>query len=140
MRWINSAFDYAELMDFHNSRIPEIPARVVLDTNVVVGVFVFADPLLVALREALDQGDIIALANDETLAELERVLRYPELRVDEARAVLVAERYRALCTTVGPDQQPGPLMRLPLCRDRDDQKFLVQIGRASCRERVSVLV
>ena len=106
--------------------------RIVLDTNVVVGLLVFADPLLVAVREALERGEVIPLADDETLAELERVLRYPELRVDEERAVMLAGQYRALCTIVGFDAPMGPLMRLPLCRDRDDQKFLVltQRGRA----------
>lgn len=107
--------------------------RIVLDTNVVVGVLVFADPVLVALRQALDRGDVIALADVETLAEFERVLRYPQLRVDEARAVALLEQYRVLCTMVGSDEQHGPTMRLPLCRDRDDQRFLAlaQRGRAA---------
>ena len=108
--------------------------RIVLDTNVVVGVLVFADPLLVALREALDRSDVIPLADVETLAEFERVLRYPQLRLDEARAMALADQYRARCTIIGADGQHGPLMRLPPCRDRDDQKFLAlaQRGRGAC--------
>ena len=106
--------------------------RIVLDTNVVVALLVFADPLLVAVRKALDRGSVIPLADDETLAELERVLHYPELRVDEERAVMIARHYRLLCTAVREGEQHGPLMRLPLCSDRDDQKFLLlaQRGRA----------
>ena len=106
--------------------------RVVLDTNVVVALLVFADPRLVRLGESWNAGSIIAIADDETLAELSRVLRYPELRVDESRALDIDLHYRERCTIIAPDS--SGVSRLPRCRDADDQKFLqlAHRGEAAC--------
>ena len=101
--------------------------RVVFDTNVALALEVFADPLLLPLRERWDRSELTAIADDETLAEFERVLRYPELRLDEARAVAAAERYRGRCLFV--ERRVGIESVLPKCRDPDDQKFLVLAQR-----------
>ena len=103
-----------------------------LDTNVVVALLVFADPRLVQLCESWNAGAIIALADEDTLAELNRVLRYPELRVDESRALDIGLRYRERCAIIAPDS--SAVGRLPRCRDPDDQKFLqlAHRGEAAC--------
>ena len=96
--------------------------RVVLDTNVALALEVFADPRLTDLRAHWERGGFIALADAGTLAEFERVLRYPALHLDEAAAAAAGARYRERCTLI-PGDLPVP-ERLPLCRDPDDQKFL----------------
>lgn len=96
--------------------------RVIFDTNVAVALEVFADPRLAALRAAWDAGELVALADADTLAEFERVLRYPALKLDAETAAVIAPRYRARCTIVEADSQVRAT--LPRCRDRDDQKFL----------------
>ena len=101
--------------------------RVVFDTNVALALEVFADPRLLPLRERWDRSELTAIADDETLAEFERVLRYPELRLDEARAAEAAERYRARCLIVA--RRMGIESVLPNCRDPDDQKFLLLAQR-----------
>jgi uncharacterized protein len=105
------------------------PLRVVLDTNVALALEVFADPRLLALRERWDREEVTTIADDETLAEFERVLRYPELRLGEAAATAVGCRYRARCTIVSSGS--GSESLLPKCRDPDDQKFLQLAQRAN---------
>ena len=101
-------------------------ARVVLDTNVAVALEVFADPQLAPLAGWWAAGEIIALADGRTRAEFERVLRYPEMRLDETAAAAIAARYAARCTSLSPDAGPAipPHAKLPICGDPDDQKFL----------------
>ena len=101
--------------------------RVVFDTNVALALEVFADPRLRLLHERWDRAELTAIADDETLAEFERVLRYPELRLDEARAAEAAERYRGRCLIVA--SRIGIESVLPKCRDPDDQKFLLLAQR-----------
>ncbi len=96
--------------------------RVIFDTNVAVALEVFADPRLVMLSAAWDAGELVALADEGTLAEFERVLHYPALKLDEVAAARIGPRYRARCRLVEPDSQVRAV--LPRCRDRDDQKFL----------------
>jgi predicted nucleic acid-binding protein len=104
------------------------PLRVVFDTNVALALEVFADPRLLALRERWDRGEVTAIADEETLAEFDRVLRYPELRLDEAGALAAGRRYRGRCTIIAPSAAVAAV--LPACRDPDDQKFLALTQRA----------
>jgi len=101
---------------------------VVFDTNVALALEVFGDPRLAALKARWDRDEITALADTETLAEFERVLRYPDIRIDEARAAAAAQRYRCRCTVVPFTSAVQPA--LPRCRDPDDQKFLLLAQRA----------
>ena len=99
------------------------PIRVVFDTNIVVALLVFADPALRGLSERWARGSVVAIADDETLAELDRVLRYPEMKLDEARALGISRLYRERCVKIQADAPAVPW--LPQCRDPDDQKFLL---------------
>lgn len=105
------------------------PLRVVFDTNVALALEVFADPHLLGLRGRWDRGELIAIADEETLAEYERVLRYPELRLDEVAAGEAGRRYRGRCVIVAGGSAIAPA--LPRCRDPDDQKFLLLAQRAA---------
>ena len=97
--------------------------RLVLDTNVVMDLFHFAAPPLAPLLAAIESGTIICLANEQTLAELERVTGYRQFKLDPGARQRVCDAYRASVTlATDPITQDMPL--LPKCRDPDDQMFL----------------
>lgn len=98
------------------------PRRAVLDTNVLVSLFVFADSRLVSLRAALDTGALIALTDERCQGEFQRVLGYPLFSLDATAQEAALAAYNALVEHVA--ATPNPLPALPQCRDPDDQKFL----------------
>lgn len=97
------------------------PRRWVLDTNVVLDLYMFEEPSVQGLRLALEAGTAVALANSATLDELARVLTYPQFKLEAERQASIYARYAALVQR-HPDGQEAP--PLPKCRDRDDQKFI----------------
>jgi putative PIN family toxin of toxin-antitoxin system len=94
--------------------------HLVIDTNVVLDLFHFADPAALPLLDALEAGRIRCLADGAALDELARVVAYPEFGLSAAAGRALVERYRRLAVPV----EPGEVPQLPRCRDRDDQKFL----------------
>jgi uncharacterized protein len=117
------------------SRSPS-PLPLVLDTNVVLDMLVFDDPLVRPLAHALAAGEASAWADEDTLTELELVLAYPTFQLDEAARRAAHDRYRSL-VRLAPAEANAPLPPLPRCRDRDDQKFLVLTARAGAAWLVS---
>ena len=95
-------------------------ARVVLDTNVLLSLFVFADSRYARLRERLTAGELIALTDGRCLGEFRRVLAYPMFSLADAAQRAAFDAYTALSGIV-PAAEP---LALPQCRDPDDQKFL----------------
>lgn len=97
--------------------------RLVLDTNVVMDLFHFAAPPLAPLMTIIKSGTVVCLANEQTLAELERVTGYPQFKLDPGGRQRVCDAYRAFVTlATDPITRDMPL--LPKCRDPDDQMFL----------------
>ncbi|MFN4148121.1 MAG: putative toxin-antitoxin system toxin component, PIN family [Rhodocyclaceae bacterium] len=96
--------------------------RVVLDTNVLVSIFVFGDSRLAPLWGEVESKRWVVLTNGPCLAEFKRVLGYPlfGLAMDRQEAAYMA--YRARAETI--EAVPQNAVALPRCRDRDDQKFL----------------
>lgn len=105
---------------FPELALTDSPLRLVLDTNVVIDAFMFRSELSQPINDALASGRAQCFANEETLAELERVLTYPALKLDEQRRQEVYARYSATTIMVAPAKAPP----LPQCQDKDDQKFL----------------
>ena len=98
------------------------PAQaIVIDTNVCLDLFVFHDPRWAPLLAALERGEVKAVTRADCRDEYHIVLRYPHLPLDDDSRALAAARFDALVTVVAPDSKP---VRLPVCTDRDDQKFL----------------
>lgn len=97
------------------------PARVVLDTNVCLDLFVFHDPRWAQLLAALEHGELAAVTRADCRDEYRIVLNYPHLPLDDEKRAHAAERFDALVTVVSPGQKA---VRLPVCSDKDDQKFL----------------
>jgi putative PIN family toxin of toxin-antitoxin system len=95
---------------------------VVLDTNVVLSLWMFEDPALVRLRAAVESGALRPLSREDCLGELARVLAYSQFAQSPERQAEIAAAYRARCTLVEPVDPPA--CELPNCLDRDDQKFL----------------
>lgn len=97
------------------------PARVVLDTNVCLDLFVFHDPRWAQLLAALEAGELEAVARADCRDEYRIVLHYPHLPLDDGKRARAEERFDALIKVVSPEHKA---VRLPVCSDRDDQKFL----------------
>lgn len=98
-------------------------AAIVLDTNIVLDLFVFKDPGSQALMQALQAGQVRWLATPAMREELERVLAYPQI----APRLLLARfspadvmRQFDRLVQLEPAAPKAPLT----CSDRDDQKFI----------------
>jgi putative PIN family toxin of toxin-antitoxin system len=103
--------------------------RVVLDTNVVLSVVVFRDERFHGLVRAWRARTVVPLVDDDCVAELARVLDYPQFaRRCAGREAALAE-YLPYTERVATAGQGAGLAR---CRDPDDQKFIVlaHVGRA----------
>jgi putative PIN family toxin of toxin-antitoxin system len=101
--------------------IPAPAQRIVIDTNVCLDLFVFHDPRWAQLLAALEAGELEAVTRADCRAEYLIVLNYPHLPLDDEKRAQAAERFDALIKVVAPDQKA---IRLPVCTDKDDQKFL----------------
>jgi len=103
---------------------------VVLDTNVCLDLFVFADPRCADLASALASGAAEAVTTADCRDEWLAVLEYPQLALDtfvRERAVRAFDaRVRTLPTVCA-------AVALPRCADRDDQKFLALAAAAGAR-------
>jgi putative PIN family toxin of toxin-antitoxin system len=97
------------------------PARIVIDTNVCLDLFVFHDPRWADLLAALESGAVEAVTRADCRDEYNIVLHYAHLPLDEHSRPLAAARFDALIKVVAPAESG---VRLPVCTDRDDQKFL----------------
>ena len=98
-------------------------SALVLDTNIVLDLLVFDDPVFRALRQALDGGTVEWLATPAMRDELERVLAYSHIL-----ARLLAPNTTRVCVLAQFDQfsrtvavPPGAAIR---CSDTDDQMFI----------------
>jgi putative PIN family toxin of toxin-antitoxin system len=100
-----------------------VPTVLVLDTNIVLDLFVYEDPATVPLRERLADAQTRWLATPVMREELRRVLAYPqvvrrlEARQLSAEAVLARFDARAQLMDIAPK---APYT----CKDADDQQFI----------------
>lgn len=101
--------------------IPASAKPIVIDTNVLLDLFVFHDPRWAELLAAIERGEVLALTHADCRDEYLAVLKYPHLPLDEERRAQAAARFDALLQLVAPDAKH---VRLPVCTDRDDQKFM----------------
>jgi len=101
------------------------PPRIVLDTNVALDLFVFRDPAVRHLLDALHAGVVQAVVDDACRAEWLAVLEYPEFALDaEARQGATLAFDRCAQWLAAAQLPPRADIRLPRCADPDDQKFL----------------
>ncbi len=101
----------------------DAPRAVVLDTNIVLDLFLFADPRVAAVHTLLAHGRLAWLATQPMRDELEHVLGYahlqPRMRLQGVGAPQILAAFDAGARRV--DAAP----RAPwACKDADDQKFI----------------
>ena len=101
-----------------------LPATsVVLDTNIVLDLFIFKDVETQTLSVALSQSKFAWLATAAMREELERVLAYPKIvkrmAFYEIPAQEILEKFDAGTHTV-----EVPAKASATCKDPDDQKFI----------------
>ena len=101
-----------------------IPNRLVLDTNVCLDLFVFRDPRWALLLAALRDGTVEAVTREDCRMEWLVVLTYPRLPLDSVSRAQSASEFDALITCLPAPDPALAQVRLPLCSDPDDQKFL----------------
>jgi putative PIN family toxin of toxin-antitoxin system len=114
-----------------------LPLRVVLDTNVLVSALLYEAGEMAWLPHALRAGSVIPLAAEAVIAELTRILlqlgqKKFHLEPDAINTIL--QRYLSFTEMVNETYSIN--VRLPQCKDRDDQKFL----ELACRGNADVLV
>lgn len=97
------------------------PARVVLDTSVVVSALVFEDGRLAWLRSAWRRERIRPLVSKPTVVELLRVLTYAKFGLSPAEQEILQADYLPFCEPV---IATVPGKRVPRCRDPFDRPFL----------------
>lgn len=98
--------------------------RLVLDTNIWLDWLVFDDPSIAPLAAARAEGTVALCSDADCEAELARALgyRFGRRSLDADAQAACLERCRALASR---DWTPRRVaLRLPDCRDPDDQKFL----------------
>ncbi len=97
---------------------------VVLDTNIVLDLFLFQDPRTAPLREQLQSKQLVWMATEHMRKELERVLTYQHIATKlafyekSAEDILNAFDQLAQLTE-------APATKAPYsCKDPDDQPFI----------------
>ena len=111
-----------------------ITNRVILDTNVCLDLFVFRDTRWDALLASLKNGELEAVTKEDCRNEWLRVLDYPHLPLDDDSRRQSITEFDALIACIAPEVRVG--IRLPICNDRDDQKFL----ELACDSRAECLI
>ncbi len=113
----------------------------VLDTNVVLDLWVFDDPLSAPLRATFEDGTTRWLATPAMREELARVLGYPHIARRLLARALAAHDVLAHFDRHAQLQSDAP--KAPCtCKDPDDQKFIdlaVQHGAALHSKDAQVL-
>ena len=95
----------------------------VIDTNIVLDLWLFEDPATIPLRAALQSGAISHLATASMRDELERVLAYPHLVKRMAKSNIQAQDILSRFDEYLLAAEPA-VKAACTCKDPDDQKFI----------------
>ena len=94
---------------------------VVLDTNILLDIFVFNDERAINLKQAIVDGTIQALASQKTLVEFADVISRPLFKLDEVTQAAIFDQWQSLAR----QHDDSNLATAPWkCQDPDDQIFL----------------
>lgn len=100
--------------------------KLVLDTNVIMELLHWRDPRSTQLMNAIEAGSVSCFTDAGCLAELQRVLAYPQFVRNEGAQYALLALYREIVSEV----PAAPVsLTLPRCRDADDQKFMEVAAR-----------
>ncbi len=113
--------ELGELVKLPPVKLPS--TRVVLDTNIVLDLWLYKDPATAALQEALETKTVQWLATQVMRDELERVLAYTHivkrLAFSQITAQVILAQFDAYAQLM-----PIAAKALFICKDGDDQKFI----------------
>ena len=99
-----------------------IPNRIVLDTNVCLDLFVFFDTRWQRLLEGMKNGQFEAITAEHCRNEWLTVLTYKQLPITDATRPAMIVAFDELIRCIEPPFTST--IKLPLCSDSDDQKFM----------------
>lgn len=102
--------------------------RLVLDTSSVLMPITRTTSSDIWLREAWEQQRITPLVSNDTEAELIRTLRNRRFGIPENQIADTAAAYLDYCERVS---IPNPPPETPICRDPNDQSFLILAYQAA---------
>ncbi len=98
-------------------------SAIVLDTNIVLDLFVYDNPMQAPLRLALDAGDVQWIATGAMRNELCRVLDYPQIAHRLVAAGRTKDEVLAQMSARVAWMEAAP--KAPYtCKDPDDQMFI----------------
>ena len=101
-----------------------IPALIVIDTNIVLDLLVFDDPVWAPLQVALGAGSLRWIATPSMRVELERVLGYPLIARRLLRDARAPEDVLARFDAQAQMVDAKPVRAVFVCKDPDDQVFI----------------
>ena len=94
---------------------------VVLDTNILLDIFVFNDLRAADLKQAILAGNIKPIASQKTLAELVDVISRPLFKLSRESQSEILEQWHSVISLL----DDSHLVSAPWkCQDQDDQIFL----------------
>ena len=99
------------------------PRLLVIDTNVVLDLFLFQDPRTPELARAIRAGEVRWLATPRMREECKRVLAYPHLQGVAAQKDVAPEAVLAQFDALSTPAEAAEPARLR-CKDVDDQCFI----------------
>jgi putative PIN family toxin of toxin-antitoxin system len=98
-----------------------VTKSVILDTNILLDIFVFHDERAANLKESIFRRDIRAIASQKTIAEFADVLSRPLFKLDTAKQLEILKCWKSIVQIQDDtDLAPAPWK----CQDSDDQVFL----------------
>ena len=95
---------------------------VVPDTNVCLDLFVFRDPALRKFYDAIKADMFHLITRKDCREEWLRVLEYPKLNLNEIEKERSKLEFDECIELIEPEKRDYHL--LPVCSDKDDQKFM----------------
>ena len=94
---------------------------IVLDTNILLDIFVFNDAMAVDLKNALIANSITAVASQQTLAEFADVISRPLFKLDNIAQAEILQQWQCIAQLHDDVDLPAAPWQ---CQDADDQIFL----------------
>lgn len=101
-----------------------VPPIIVLDTNVCLDLFVFHDPRWSDLLTVIREKQVHVVTSESCRTEWQIVLTYPHLPLNEETRATSSAEFDALIAVIPHIEPDESTVRLPVCADPDDQKFL----------------
>lgn len=94
---------------------------VILDTNILLDIFVFNDERARNLKQAMVDGSVSTIASQKTLLEFADVISRPPFKLDSAAQANALNQWQSIAEMIDDSSlAPAPWK----CRDPDDQIFL----------------